>query len=405
MAALTHPDVARGLVLERVAPLRAESVPLVDALDRVLAADVESAEPVPPFDNSAMDGFAVRAADTQAAAERPVSLAVVDESRAGAPAERRVERGEAIRISTGAALPAGADAVVRIEDVVDGGGTIELREAVTEGRDLRRAGHDMPAGTRALAAGSVVGPAEVGVLAAAGASEVACARRPEVAVLTTGDELLGADEPPRPGAIRNTSSFALPAQARRAGARVPLVETVRDDLGATIRAIERALAHDVVVVCGGVSVGPHDHVKPALAELGVEEVFWGVALRPGKPTWFGCGERGTLVFGLPGNPVSAMVTFHMFVRPALAALAGADPSLPRAAAVLARPYAKEPGRMHAVRCHVEPADGRWHAVPTGDQGSHILTSMLGTDALALIDAERGDVAAGDEVTIEFLWGR
>ena len=411
MAELIAPEAARRLVLERTERLPAEAVPLEHALDRVLAAEARAREPVPAFDNSAMDGFALRAGDVASACdEAPVSLPVIDESRAGRPAGRSLAPGAAMRISTGAMVPHGADAIVPVEEASEDAGAIELRRPVERASHLRRSGEDLPAGALAVAERSVIGPAELGVLASVGTASVMCGSRPRVAIFTTGDELLRPDEPLRPGGVRNTNGYALPAQARRAGASAEPAERVPDDRTATVRAIEAALALDVVVVCGGVSVGPHDHVKPALAELGVEEVFWGVALRPGKPTWFGIGParpggRPPLVFGLPGNPVSAMVTFHLFVRPALAALAGADPFLPRAPAIIAGAYAKRPGRMHAVRCRLEPDDGRWLATPTKDQGSHVLTSMLGADALALIEVERGDVAAGDEVTVEPLWGR
>jgi molybdopterin molybdotransferase len=183
-------------------------------------------------------------------------------------------------------------------------------------------------------------------------------------------------------------------------------EIVPDDRRATVDALGRALRADVAVVTGGVSVGPHDHVKPALAELGVEEVFWGVALRPGKPTWFGVHRRSddqpALVFGLPGNPVSAMVTFHLFARPALVAMTGGDPALRRAHAVMDADYAKQPGRAHAVRCRLDHRDDGWHVRPTGPQGSHVLTSMLDAQALALVEVERGDVTAGERVEIEIL---
>jgi molybdopterin molybdotransferase len=219
--------------------------------------------------------------------------------------------------------------------------------------------------------------------------------------LTTGDELVEPGDELEPGQIRNTNAHTVPAQAILSGAVVSAVEFVRDDYGRTVEAIARALRADVVVVCGGVSVGRHDHVKPALAELGVEEVFWGVALRPGHPTWF--GVRGdTLVFGLPGNPVSAMVTFHLFVRPALAALVGRDMRDRRTTAVMDADYSKKPGRAHVVRCSAQAREDGWHVRPTREQGSHVLTSMLGADAFALLEAERGDVRAGERVEIELL---
>jgi molybdopterin molybdotransferase len=393
---------ARQAVLQRVSPLPAEEVPLASALGRVLAEDVTSVDAVPGFDNSAMDGFAVRAADTgEASAEAPAHLALVDESRAGRPAERRLETGQAIAISTGAVVPEGADAVVRVEDTSPSDGAVDVLVAVEPGRDIRRAGEDIERGAAVLSAGTEIGAAELGVLASVGKASVACTRRPRVHVLTTGDELQPPGEPLRPGAIRNSNAHSVPPLAELAGAELAAVEMVADDPKVTREALERALAADVAVVCGGVSVGEHDHVRPALAELGAEEVFWGVALRPGKPTWF--GTRGeSFVFGLPGNPVSAMVTFQLFVRPAIRAMLGASEVVQAATAILDEDYPKQPGRAHLVRCRLELRDDGWHARPTGAQGSHVLTSMLGADALAVIPTAAETVRAGERVAIEML---
>jgi molybdopterin molybdotransferase len=401
-------------VLARACRLPAEVVPLGEALGRVLAADVVSDEDVPAFDNSAMDGFALRSADTAgASAASAVELAVVAESRAGSPTEVELGGGEAARISTGAVLPRGADAILRKEDGEDRGDVVALRTVVAPGKEVRRTGEDIRSGETVLESGSALGPAEVGVLASVGAAEALCARRPRVAVVTTGDELVGPEAPLAPGQVRNSNSYAVPALARLAGAEVTAVLGAADDLAATVEALRRGLRADVLVICGGVSVGAHDHVKPALAELGVEQGFWGVALRPGHPTWFGVKEWGdddadrgdreqTLVFGLPGNPVSAMVTFHLFVRPALAALAGAEPRPRLAPATIDSDYAKQPGRAHVVRCRLEARADGLHVRPTKAQGSHVLTSMLGAEALAFIEVERADVKAGEQVEIEIL---
>jgi molybdopterin molybdotransferase len=395
-------EAARSRVLARARPLDPEEVALEAALDRVLGADVVALEDVPGFDNSAMDGYAVVAADTAGAESRPVRVPVVDESRAGRPARRGLSPGAAIRISTGAMVPAGADAVVRVEDTVESDGAVEIRAAVEPGRNLRRAGEDVRAGAAVLRRGTPIGPAELGVLASLGADPVDCVRRARTAVLTTGDELRGPRETLEPGQVRDTNAHSVPAQVRRAGGEVVLVQTVPDDYDATVEALRTGLRADVLVICGGVSVGVHDHVKPALAELGVTPEFWGVALRPGKPTWFGVHRDRKLVFGLPGNPVSAMVTFHLLARPALAALAARDPGATRLRATFDANYPKRPGRAHAVRCYLEARDDGWHVRPTREQGSHVLTSMLEARALALLERERGDVSAGERVTFELL---
>jgi molybdopterin molybdotransferase len=389
-------DEARTRVLDAARPLASEDVPLADALGRVLAEDVASAIDVPPFDSSAMDGYAVVAGP---AAE----LEVVDESRAGRPADAAVEPGRGIRISTGGAVPAGATAVVPLERAVPSEGEELVRvQASAPGDNIRRAGEDVPAGRVVLARGTPLGPAELGVAASVGRASLRCAQRPRVALLVTGDELTEPGRPLGPGAIYSSNGWALAAQAERAGATVTARVTVPDEGAATREALARALdGSDVVIVSGGVSVGPHDHVKPALAELGVEERFWGVRLRPGKPTWFGT-HGATLVFGLPGNPVSAMVGFHLFVRAALAAIQGADPSARRAVATLDEAIPRHPGREQAVRVRLESSGDGWRARPTGPQGSHMLTSMLGATALARIAAGEGEVPAGARVEVELL---
>jgi molybdopterin molybdotransferase len=391
---------ARRRVLEASRPLGDEDVPLDAALGRVLAEEVTSPIQVPPFDSSGMDGYAVRAGP---AAE----LRVVGEARAGAPAAVAVEAGSAVRISTGAVLPEGADAVVPLERAraVKGGGTgghVQVPER-TAGANVRRAGEDVPLDEVVLRPGTTLGPAELGVAASVGRASLRCALRPRVAVLVTGDELTPPGEPLPPGAIYSSNAFALAAQVERAGGEVAARVTVPDDPEGTRAALASALdLADVVLASGGVSVGPHDHVKGALGELGVEERFWGVSLRPGKPTWF--GVRGeTLAFGLPGNPVSAMVTFQLFARPALAALQGAAPEASRVRARLREPVARNAQREQAVRVRLEQSEGGLEATLTKEaQGSHVLTSMLGADGLALIAPGDGEAPAGERVEVELL---
>ena len=396
-------EQARRLILDAVRPLPSEAVELHDALARTLAHDISAQEAVPAFDSSAMDGFAVRAEDVVAADHSsPTVLRVIDESRAGSPAQAVLGGGQAIAISTGAVLPAGADAVVPVEDTRGRNGRVHVLAPAAVGRHVRRAGDDMRAGQTVLRGGTPLGPAELGVLASLGCARPACVRRPRLSLLVSGDELLAPGQPSRPGAIRDSNSLTIAALARGAGAEVARSATVPDDAEATRAALATAVEDvDVAVVCGGVSVGVHDHVRPSLEALGAQAVFWGLALKPGRPAWFGTLDS-TLVFGLPGNPVSAMVTFVLLVRPALRALLGMPTHEPRLTAVMEHDYEKPAGRAHAVRCRVSAREDGWHAEPTGAQGSHILTSMLGADALAIVPSDTVLVRAGERVEIEPL---
>jgi molybdopterin molybdotransferase len=387
-------DEAVSCVLRSAHPLPAEHLAVVDALDRVLASDVAASSDVPPFPCSAMDGYAILAGP----AER--ILRVVGESRAGSPSERPLGEGEAIRISTGAAVPQGATAVIRQEDVETGPDGIRIRSATSPGENIRGAGEDMLAGTVVLRVGARLGAAALAAAVAAGAGSVNVSSRPRVQVLCTGDELREAGEPLGPGEIHNSNAPMLVALARRFGALARQADRLPDDRGATESALAGALDRsDVVIVSGGVSVGPHDHVKPALAAVGVQELFWGVALQPGKPTWF--GTKGTkLVFGLPGNPVSTFVTFWLFVSRALAAIQGAAEDGPAdAQASLAVAVRRNPNREQALRVRIERRNGALVAVPNGPQGSHIISSLLGADALAMIPRGEGELAPGELVAI------
>jgi molybdopterin molybdotransferase len=344
-----------------------------------------------------MDGYAVRAGPAGR------TLRVSAESRAGVPSDTAVADGEAIRISTGAAVPPGADAVIRQEDVTASEDEIETRAATEPGDNIRGAGEDMRAGAPVLRAGTTLRGAELGAAVSAGASELLVSRRPRVVVLCTGDELRAPGEPLRPGEIHNSNAPMLVSLAARCGAITQPASRLPDDGPATEAGLRAAVdVADVVIVSGGVSVGPHDHVKPSLARLGTSEVFWGVALQPGRPTWFGTRGR-TLVFGLPGNPVSAVVTFSLFVRPALAALQGARPApqpIGEAALGVAVPRRRAVEQALRVRLHTD--NGRAVAVPNGPQGSHMVSSLLGADALALVPAGDGELHAGSLVALEEL---
>jgi molybdopterin molybdotransferase len=403
MAKAIEIEAAREEILARARATAAETVDLADALGRRLATDAVATGPSQPFDNSSMDGFAVRAADLAPAGDvhAPVALEVIGESRAGHPATAALGPRQAIAISTGAVLPEGADAVVRVEDTERDGGRVLVKVSPAPGTFIRRAGEDIAAGETVLAAGTELGPAELGALATIGLDPAPVHRRPRVAVLTSGDELAPAGEPLGPGQIRDSNAQTVPALARLAGAEVISISWAADEPDATRAALAPALAADVAIVCGGVSVGEHDHVKGALSALGVEEVFWRIALKPGGPTWFGSRDE-TLVFGLPGNPVSAMVVFLLLVRPALLVIAGGQPTAKRVTARLGADYEKPTERAHAVRCRLELGEDGRVATPLPRQGSNVLTSMVGADCLALIPTDASAVAAGSTVAVELL---
>jgi molybdopterin molybdotransferase len=393
MAELISIGEARRRVLAVIEPLPAETIPVLDALGRVLAAPVTATHDVPPFSASAMDGYAIQ--DGPAGRR----LEVVGESRAGTPSLRALTEGEAIRISTGAAVPEGATAVIPQEEVELQDGFVLVGAEVSPGAHVRPAGEVMRVGEPVLPARTLIGAAELGAAISAGAAEVTVAQRPRAAVLCTGDELREPGDSLEPGEIYNSNGPMLVALAGRCGALSPPACRLADDAATTEAGLGDALAGaDVVIVSGGVSVGPHDHVKPALARLAVEEIFWGVALQPGKPTWFGTRE-GRLVFGLPGNPVSAAVTFSLFVAPALASLQGIKAELSVGEAELGTAVPRNPRREQALRVRLEHRAGTTVAMPNGPQGSHVITSLVGADALAVIPAGEGVLAAGTPVAL------
>ncbi len=371
-------------------------VALADAATRTLAEPIVARADIPPFANSAMDGFVV----APGPAER--RLRIAGEARAGHPLAAPAHLGEAIRISTGAPVPAGGEAVVPIERVREDDGWITLTATVAAGDHVRGAGEDVCAGATAAAPGTVLGAVELGIAAASGNAQLACAPRPRVAVVVTGDELIGAGEPLGPGQIHDSNAIMLATAARRAGADASRLATIGDDRKATEQGLAAALeGADVLVVSGGVSVGPHDHVKGALAQLDVEERFWRVALKPGKPTWF--GTRGAqLVFGLPGNPVSAYVCFALFVAPALRAMLGRSALPQRGLARLGAAVAAAPAREQAIGARIEHGPTGTTAWPVGQQGSHRLSSLLGAEVLVFLPASARETAAGAEVEFEPL---
>jgi molybdopterin molybdotransferase len=384
-------DEALERILARARPLESEAVPLEVAAGRVLAEPALAAVDLPPFPSSAMDGYALRAVDV------PGTLPVVERIAAGRPADRPLAPGEAAAIATGGVVPDGADAVVPVEYVVERDNSVEVSAAVDVGANVRPRGGDVRAGEVVLPVGARLGPAQIGALAAAGVAAVVCARRPRATVLTTGTELRPPGERLSPGQIYESNGPMLEAQLRSAGAEVERLPPVEDDPAAHRHALERALEADVVVTTGGVSVGPHDLVREIEADLGVEEVFWRVAVKPGKPISF--GVRGaTLVFGLPGNPVSSLVGFELFVRPALAALQGAaDPGPDFESGRLAATVRRNPARDELVRARrTSGADGS-RLEPVSGQDSHMIVRAAAANALVLVPRGDGGLASGETV--------
>jgi len=383
-------DEALSLVLESVRPLEAEDVPVGEAPGRWPAREAVAAVDLPPFDSSAMDGYAVRAADT------PGELRVAAQSAAGRPAAAALAAGEAFGISTGAVVPEGADAVVPVEVTESRGDSVRV-DAVAVGDNVRFRGSDIRAGDVVVRAGSRLGPAQVGALAAVGIGTVECCRRPRVALLATGTELRRPGEPLGPGEIYESNTTLLAAQLRSAGALPEPLDAVADDEQATRAALARGLEADVLITSGGVSVGPHDLVRAALSELGAEEVFWRVAVKPGKPVVF--ARRGaTLVFGLPGNPVSSLVGFELFVRPALYALQGAAaPGPAYEPGLLAAPLRRGPDRDELVRARALPSEEGRRLEPVAGQASHMIARAAAADALVVVPRGDGELAAGTSV--------
>jgi molybdopterin molybdotransferase len=389
-------DEALELVLRELEPLGPERVPLAEAAGRVAAAPALSAVDLPPFDRSAMDGYAVRAADTAPG----VALRLTGGVAAGEVATETLEPGSAARVSTGAAIPPGADTILQSELAAERDGTVTPERALEPGTHVRRRGEDLHAGDELATAGTVLTLPRISALASAGVGSVEVHRRPEVHLLVTGDELLPIGAPPEPGRIHESNGLMVRLLTSSTGA--PLVDhgVVGDDREATRAAIADGLAGDVLVVSGGVSVGPHDHVKASFEACGVEEVFWRVRIKPGKPIWF--GRRGsTLVFGLPGNPLSTIVCFCVFIEPALRRLAGERDARPRLEAGRLTTAARaSDGRTTFLTAALRPgADGVLEATPTERQGSHMTGALGESDGFAVAPEEAGELPAGAPVDV------
>jgi molybdopterin molybdotransferase len=385
-------EQALASVLERVRPLPTEPVATADAGGRVTAEPAHSVSDLPPFPSSAMDGFAVRSVDL------PATLRVVGEAAAGSPAGATLGTGETIAISTGGVVPDGADAVVPIEYVVQYDNDVEFPEAVAPRTNVRPRGGDVAVGDVVVGAHARIGPVQIGALAAAGVPEVVCTRRPSVAVVVTGSELVPPGSALGPGQVYEANGVMLASALAASGALVERLPAVADDEESHRRALEHGLAADVLVTSGGVSVGPHDLVRRTEVELGVEEVFWRVAMRPGKPVSF--GVRGdTLVFGLPGNPVSALVGCELFVKPALRALQGIAEPRPRfQPGRLGRSLRRNEARDDLVRARARVDGDVIVLEPLSGQESHMIARAATADALVHVPRGTGEVAAGASVS-------
>ncbi len=397
---------ARALVLAAAKVLPAECVPLSQALGRTLARDIKAREAIPPFTKATMDGYAVRAEDTRRSgpAAAAVKLAVLEDLPAGRLSRITVGRGQAVRIMTGAPLPRGADAVVMVEDTVASGRVVEIRRGIKTGDNIGLAGEDLEKGQIALERGALVGPAETAMLAAAGLARVPVTRRPKLAVIATGDEIVEPGERKRPGQIRNANGPALTALAFEAGAAAAYLGIARDKNSFLASKLGRARGADILVLSGGISVGDYDLVKAELERSGVKPVFWQVRIKPGKPVFFGVRGR-QLVFGLPGNPTSSMVTFILFVRPAIDRLLGrAVPGPGSATALLAETIVLKPGRIQFLRGRFVGRGPVLKVAPYEDQRSGVLRSMVRGRVLIVIPADTARVEAGREVEIILMDG-
>lgn len=399
-------EQALSHILSTITPLGMEKVNLLAALGRVLAEDIHARRDIPPRDNSAMDGYALQWQDTRGATpQTPVLLDVVEDIPAGKSPEKTIVSGTAARIMTGAPIPDGADAVMKMEETEKDGQKVRIFAEVQAGIDIRRAGEDVKSGERVVRSGEVLTPAKLGMLASVGRAHVAVHQRPTVAILATGNELADIDEAfLAEGKIVSSNSYSLAAQVLDCGAtplQIGIAKDSREDLIAKFQAAVRA---DIILSSGGVSVGDYDLVKDIMKEVGNSMQFWQVAMRPGKPLAFGT-LKGIPLFGLPGNPVSSMVSFEQFVRPALLKMMGHRHIFRRTVqAHLDEDIRKRAGARNFLRAHIEFKDGRYHAITTGDQGSGILKSMVQANGLIVLPETLTHARAGDTVTVQLIDG-
>jgi molybdopterin molybdotransferase len=390
-------------VLARAKTLPGESVPLAGALGRTLARDIRADGAIPPFAKATMDGYAVRTIDTRPPEGAAfVELEVTEDLPAGRVSRRTLGPEQAARIMTGAPLPRGADAVVMVEDTEKSGGRVKILRPACAGDNTGEAGEDIKKGELVLTKGELIGPAEVGMLAALGHASVWVSRRPKAAVIATGDEIVEPGQKARPGQIRNSNGHALRAMALQAGAEASYLGIARDRNSSLKLKIRKASEADLLILSGGVSVGDYDLVREELGALDVRPVFWRVRIKPGKPIYFGLRGR-QLVFGLPGNPTSAMVTFHLFVRPAIDKMLGRKSAgLRPGKAVVEKEISVKPGRTQFLRGILASDGPELRVDPFPDQRSGVLKSMVKSQALIVVPAEVSRIDQGETVDILFL---
>jgi molybdopterin molybdotransferase len=395
-------EEALHLILDQIHPLGRERLNILQSLGRVLGEDIVARRHVPPWDNSAMDGYAVRWQDIQkASSKKGVRLRVLADLPAGRIFTGEVGPGQAVRIMTGAPLPQGTDTVVQVEETKKFGDIVRILAHPEKGKNIRRAGEDVKAGERVLEEGTILRPAHIGLLASLQRSIVSIYGVPRVAILSTGDELLEIDEPWQEGKIINSNSYSLTAQVLECGALPLQLGIARDRLGDLAEKIQQGLAADILVTSGGVSVGDYDLVKGMLKELGKMN-FWKVAMRPGQPLAFGM-VFGKPLFGLPGNPVSSMVSFEQFVRPSILKMAGHRQLFrPTLKALLKANIEKKAGLLHFIRCRLVREGKKIYAATTGEQGSGILSSMVKAQGLIILPPEDTLARAGQEVEVILL---
>jgi len=396
-------EEALSRILKTIVPLDLEKVNILDALGRVIGVDVYANRNIPPKDNSAMDGYAVRRKDTvKASRENPAVLTVIEDIPAGTIPRKTVGPGEAARIMTGAPIPAGADAVIRMEDTETNEQTVKIFVEAGKGLDIRSAGDDVLEGERVIRQGDVIRPAEIGMLAALGRSFISVCQKHLVAILATGDELVDIDGNPSPWQIISSNSYSVSAQVLECGGiplQLGIARDNREDLAAKFKAAMRA---DIIISSGGVSVGDHDLVKDIMKEAGNDMEFWQVAMRPGKPLAFG-SMGGIPAFGLPGNPVSSMVSFEQFVRPSILKMMGHKKLFRKTVKATAREdITKQKGTKHFIRCSVEYEEGKYSATTTGKQESGILKSMVRANGLIVLPENSTSVRTGDKVAVQLI---